>query len=80
MPKNFRNTTRYQHGKRRFEYADLNKDGHLSTHEFLYFLNPEEGKHMKKCLVLVSFVSISLNYFVVIASYFLVRTIRGISV
>ena len=56
MPKNFRNTTRYQHGKRRFEYADLNKDGHLTIHEFLYFLNPEEGKHMRKCLVLVSFV------------------------
>ncbi|CAB4015367.1 Calumenin, partial [Paramuricea clavata] len=52
MPKNFRNTTRYQHGKRRFEYADLNKDGHLTMHEFLYFLNPEEGKHMRKCIVL----------------------------
>jgi hypothetical protein len=56
MPKNFRNTTRYQHGKRRFEYADLNRDGHLTMHEFLYFLNPEEGKHMRKCIVLVSFV------------------------
>ncbi len=57
MPKNFRNTTRYQHGKRRFEYADLNKDGHLTIHEFLYFLNPEEGKHMRKCAVLVSLFS-----------------------
>ena len=58
MPKNFRNTTRYQHGKRRFEYADLNKDGHLTIHEFIYFLNPEEGKHMRKCITLVSLLNI----------------------
>lgn len=54
MPENYKNTTRYKHAKRRFEYADLNKDGQLSVHEFLYFLNPEEGKHMREVLVLVS--------------------------
>lgn len=61
MPKNFRNTTRYQHGKRRFEYADLNKDGHLTMHEFLYFLNPEEGKHMRKCIVLETIENMDLD-------------------
>ena len=61
MPKDFRNTTRYRHGKRRFEYADLNKDGHLSMHEFLYFLNPEEGKHMRKCLVLETIENMDLD-------------------
>lgn len=71
MPKNFRNTTRYQHGKRRFEYADLNKDGHLTIHEFIYFLNPEEGKHMRKCITLVSLLIIYLfvGYFYLGAGY-----------
>ena len=65
MPKDFKNTRRYKHGKRRFEYADLNKDGQLSIHEFVYFLNPEEGKHMRGSLVLVSklfLIQIKLDY------------------
>jgi Ca2+-binding EF-hand superfamily protein len=32
--------------KRRFDMADVDKDGKLGTEEFVYFIHPEESKHM----------------------------------
>lgn len=61
MPKDYRNTTRYKHSERRFNHADLNKDGQLSVHEFLYFINPEEGKHMRASLVLETINNMDLD-------------------
>ena len=62
MPTNYQNTTRFKHAKRRFEYADVDKDGQLSVIEFLYFLNPEEGKHMRDALVLVFIYQVFNKY------------------
>ncbi|XP_031557594.1 reticulocalbin-2-like [Actinia tenebrosa] len=50
-PKNYKNTTLYRHEKRRFRFADQDNSGSLTLKEFIYFLHPDEGKHMLECIV-----------------------------
>ncbi|CAI9740976.1 calumenin-B-like isoform X1 [Octopus vulgaris] len=38
--------------KRRWAYADLDKDNHLTKTEFMHFLHPEEADHMRDIVVL----------------------------
>uniref|UniRef100_A0A0L8FHN1 Reticulocalbin-3 n=1 Tax=Octopus bimaculoides TaxID=37653 RepID=A0A0L8FHN1_OCTBM len=38
--------------KRRWTYADLDKDNHLTKTEFMHFLHPEEAEHMRDIVVL----------------------------
>ena len=40
--------------KRKWDAADLDKDGKLSKEEFSAFIHPEETEHMKDIVVLVS--------------------------
>ena len=39
--------------KRRWNYADQNKDGALTREEYAHYLHPEEVEHMKEVVVLV---------------------------
>jgi hypothetical protein len=52
--------------KRRFDMADVDKDGKLGTEEFVYFIHPEESKHMGGIIIDVSqcaclFVSVKMS-------------------
>ena len=51
VPANYKNSTLYTHEQRRFRYADVDKDHKLTVKEFVYFLNPDEGKHMLDAIV-----------------------------
>lgn len=37
--------------RRRWDLADLDKNGRLTKEEFMYFLHPEEADHMKEIVV-----------------------------
>jgi len=37
--------------KRRWDLADVDKNGRLTKEEFMYFLHPEEADHMKDIVV-----------------------------
>ena len=53
VPANYKTSTLYTHEQRRFRYADVDKDHKLTVKEFVYFLNPDEGKHMLDAIVKV---------------------------
>lgn len=47
--------------KRRWDQADINKDGGLSRQEFTDFLHPEESRHMHEVIVLETMETIDLD-------------------
>jgi len=53
VPNDYKNSKLYRHEKRRFEYADRDVSGNLTLKEYVYFLHPEEGRHMLDCIVQV---------------------------
>lgn len=47
--------------KRRFDQADLNKDGQLSFTEYVDFLHPEDAEHMRDIVVTETMEDIDKN-------------------